>query len=81
MSVCDELIRKGGEYLPREDLDFLAQACSFAGQIYTGQHRLSGLPYMTHALAVAEILIQLKLDPATDRFVAVATTYRFGRGG
>ncbi|HSH12842.1 MAG TPA: RelA/SpoT family protein, partial [Desulfurivibrionaceae bacterium] len=65
MTACAGLIKKAGEYLPREDLDFLGRACDFAGLIYTGRHRLSGLPYLSHALAVAEILAQLKLDSAT----------------
>jgi GTP pyrophosphokinase len=65
MSTCAGLIKKAGEYLPAEELVLLEQACAFAGQIYTGKHRLSGLPYMNHAMAVAEILIQLKLDLPT----------------
>lgn len=65
MSTCEALIEKGGAYLTAADLDVLREACGFAAQIYTGRHRLSGMPYLAHAQAVAEILAQLKLDLPT----------------
>lgn len=38
-------------------------AFTIASQAHGGQQRASGEPYITHALAVAEILVQLRLDP------------------
>jgi GTP pyrophosphokinase len=62
MPEIDDVIKKVRVYLPEENLDILRQAFAFAEQIYTGNHRLSGLPYLDHALAVADILARLKLD-------------------
>jgi len=62
---CEELIGRARGYLPDEEVAALREACVFAGQIYTGRHRLSGLPYLAHAQAVAEILARLKLDLPT----------------
>lgn len=65
MSACKELIERAAIYLPESDLATLREACDFAGRIYTGRHRLSGMPYLDHAQAVAEILARLKLDLPT----------------
>jgi GTP pyrophosphokinase len=43
----------------------LAQAVSWAEQAHKGQQRASGEPYYSHALAVANILDELKLDHET----------------
>jgi len=65
VATCETLIAKGTVYLAEGDLDVLRDACAYAAQIYTGRHRLSGMPYLDHAQAVAEILAQLKLDLPT----------------
>ncbi len=65
MADCQELLEKAGEYLPPKELETLERACDFGQKIYTGKHRLSGLPYLNHAVSVAAILAQLKVDPAT----------------
>lgn len=65
MPECEELIGRAAEYLAAEEVATLREACAFAARIYTGQHRLSGLPYLVHAQAVAEILARLKLDLPT----------------
>jgi GTP pyrophosphokinase len=62
MLRIDDVIRKVREYLPEENLEILYQAYGFAERIYTGDHRLSGLPYLDHVLAVADILARLKID-------------------
>lgn len=62
MLKIDDVIDKVREYLPEENLASLRAAYEFAEQIYTGNHRLSGLPYLDHALSVADILARLKLD-------------------
>ena len=65
MPACEGLLEKAGDYLTEGDLAILREACAFAGRIYTGRHRLSGMSYLAHAQAVAEILAQLKLDLPT----------------
>lgn len=47
------------------DLDRLALAFDRAASAHAGQLRKSGDPYITHPVAVAEILIDLGLDSAT----------------
>lgn len=62
MLEIEDVIERVREHLPEENLDSLRRAFEFARQIYTGNHRLSGLPYLDHALSVADILAKLKLD-------------------
>jgi GTP pyrophosphokinase len=57
-----DIINEVREYLPDEDLEPLRRAGVFAEEIYTGNHRLSGQPYLGHALGVASILARLNLD-------------------
>ncbi len=47
------------------DRDFVARAFRFAAQAHAGQRRASGEPYITHPLAVARILAEQHLSPAT----------------
>jgi guanosine-3',5'-bis(diphosphate) 3'-pyrophosphohydrolase len=49
-------------YLPREDLPSIARAHEFAAKAHQGQQRRNGDPYITHPIAVAEILAGLHLD-------------------
>ena len=62
MLAIDDIIEQVKGYLPEGNPDVLLTAYEFAEEIYTGTHRLSGLPYLDHALAVAGILARLKLD-------------------
>ncbi|MBI3561380.1 MAG: GTP diphosphokinase [Gammaproteobacteria bacterium] len=50
------------------DAEQIRRAFTVANQAHNHQQRASGEPYITHALAVAEILVQLRLD--TDAIVA-----------
>jgi len=45
------------------EADLIRRAFLLANQAHGEQRRASGEPYITHALAVAEILVQLRLDP------------------
>lgn len=54
----------GAKRSPAE-LAFIRRACELAGQAHTGQSRASGEPYVQHALAVADILVDLRLDHET----------------
>ena len=47
---------------PEADLTVLKRAYDFAANVHKGQERVSGEPYLSHPLAVAEILLDLKLD-------------------
>jgi len=49
-------------YLPRPQLNLIADAYAFSADRHQGQKRLSGDPYITHPLAVAGILADLHLD-------------------
>jgi GTP diphosphokinase / guanosine-3',5'-bis(diphosphate) 3'-diphosphatase len=52
-------------YLPPADLANITEAYEFSAKAHQGQHRRSGDPYITHPVAVAEILAGLHLDAAT----------------
>src|ERR1700693_4213036 len=47
---------------PEADLTLLKRAYDFAARVHKGQERVSGEPYLSHPLAVAEILLDLKMD-------------------
>ncbi|MFQ5598936.1 MAG: RelA/SpoT family protein [Candidatus Krumholzibacteriia bacterium] len=49
-------------YLPAKDVAFVEGAFDFARQAHRGQVRCSGAPYLSHVLAVAKTLAQLRLD-------------------
>jgi GTP pyrophosphokinase len=49
-------------YLPAEDIPSIASAYEFSAKAHEGQQRRSGEPYITHPVAVAEILAGLHLD-------------------
>ena len=46
-----------------EEFELIQKAFTVADQAHGGQTRASGEPYITHTMAVAEILVQLHLDP------------------
>lgn len=46
------------------DRDLIMHAYYFADQAHTGQRRASGEPYITHCVAVAAILAELRVPPA-----------------
>ncbi len=48
-----------------EDAELIQRAYELAKVAHEGQTRASGEPYITHCLAVARILSDLRLDPAT----------------
>lgn len=52
-------------YLPSADLPSIGEAYEFSAKAHRGQQRRSGDPYITHPVAVAEILASLHLDAAT----------------
>ncbi|MCL5005528.1 MAG: bifunctional (p)ppGpp synthetase/guanosine-3',5'-bis(diphosphate) 3'-pyrophosphohydrolase [Acidobacteria bacterium] len=63
MSQFDDILRKVHAYRPDDDLALLQNAYSFCIERHKGQERLSGEPYISHPLHVANILADLRLDP------------------
>ncbi len=56
----EELIEKVLDYMPDADVSRIVDAYYFAEERHHGQYRKSGEPYITHPLAVAYILADLK---------------------
>jgi GTP pyrophosphokinase len=63
-ALQDWLARLAVERRPQE-VEVLRRACAFAAGAHSGQRRASGEPYFQHALAVAQILTELRLDHET----------------
>ena len=61
----NQLIDKLETYLPHEDVERVQAAYDFAFQAHDGQRRRSGEPYITHPVAVADLLADLRLDAQT----------------
>jgi GTP pyrophosphokinase len=53
------------EYDPDCDFALLQRAYVFSAKVHEGQERLSGEPYLIHPLAVASILVDLRMDEVT----------------
>ena len=49
-------------HLSTADLSLLRRAYELAARAHEGKFRRSGEPYITHPLAVAEILAEMQLD-------------------
>ncbi|MFT4197885.1 MAG: bifunctional (p)ppGpp synthetase/guanosine-3',5'-bis(diphosphate) 3'-pyrophosphohydrolase [Pseudoxanthomonas sp.] len=52
-------------YLPAEQLPLLRRAWEVGAQAHSGQTRKSGEPYITHPVAVAQVLAELGMDAET----------------
>jgi RelA/SpoT family (p)ppGpp synthetase len=61
----NQLITKLESYLPPEHVERVQEAYDFAFQAHDGQRRRSGEPYITHPVAVADLLADLRLDAQT----------------
>ncbi len=64
VNLIDTLVRSGKKY----DLKKIEQAFLYANEMHAGQFRVSGEPYISHPIAVAEIVASLGLD--TDSICA-----------
>src|SRR3989440_6101865 len=58
----EDLLEKVRAYSPDTDVELLRRAYVFSALEHRGQLRHSGEPYLIHPLAVAEFLVDLKLD-------------------
>lgn len=62
MVRLENILDKVQVYTPDADLTPIQRAYVFAAKAHRGQERRSGEPYLSHPLAVAEILAELRLD-------------------
>jgi len=62
---ADALIARVQHYMPDVDHDLIGDAYAFCKEMHEGQTRYSGEPYYGHVVAVAFLLADLRLDPAT----------------
>ena len=62
-----ELLETARSYLPEDDIPGIARAYEFGAEAHGEQRRLTGEPYISHPVAVASILAELRLDADTLR--------------
>ena len=62
MHQLDQILSEVAGYHPSADLALIRRAYTFAAEAHDGQTRKSGDPYVTHPLAVAQVIAELKLD-------------------
>lgn len=63
-TTIDTLINSVLEYDPEADTERIRTAYRFADMAHAGQKRASGEPYVTHCLATAMNLAEMKLSPS-----------------
>lgn len=65
MIRIQEILDKVAAHNPAADLELIQKAYVFAATAHMGQTRLSGEPYLSHPLAVADTLAEMGFDEAT----------------
>ncbi len=65
MIRLNDILDKIHSYLPDADTSLVEKAYVYSAKVHAGQKRLSGEPYLSHPLAVAYILAELRLDMAS----------------
>src|SRR5919197_348785 len=63
--TIDDVIAAVEQYHPKADFDLIRRAYAFGAEAHKEQTRRSGIPYISHPLAVAHILTQLRMDAMT----------------
>ena len=58
----DALLQRAAQYIPEDRLGIISDAFEFARECHEGQVRKTGDPYITHPVAVAELVANLDLD-------------------
>ncbi|MCB9740813.1 MAG: bifunctional (p)ppGpp synthetase/guanosine-3',5'-bis(diphosphate) 3'-pyrophosphohydrolase [Deltaproteobacteria bacterium] len=61
----DRLVDILRSYLPTGDFEMVRRAWRFAAAAHHGQRRKGGGPYFVHPIAVAELVLRLRLDEAS----------------
>lgn len=64
-AAVDPLLAAVRSNHPKADLTLISRAYAVAAEAHRGQYRKSGEPYITHPVAVATILAELGMTPAT----------------
>jgi GTP pyrophosphokinase len=64
VATVGTLAERVKKYLPSSDVQKIKDAFRFSDEAHLGQFRQSGAPYITHPIAVAEILTDWRLDGA-----------------
>ena len=62
MTPADAFFRDVSGYLKPEDVSQLQSAYDFSALAHAGQYRMTGEPYVSHPVAVAQILTEWHLD-------------------
>ncbi len=62
MIRINEIMDKVASYMSPADQDILTKAYIYSAAAHAGQTRLSGEPYLSHPLEVANILAEMRLD-------------------
>ena len=61
----DRLVKKVRNYLPTDQVSEILEAYRFAEEAHHGQRRKTGEPYISHPVAVADMLADLHMDAET----------------
>ncbi|MGI9316625.1 MAG: RelA/SpoT family protein, partial [bacterium] len=59
------MLKNLGAYMDPESLTEIEKACEFGAEAHQGQTRISGEAYISHPVAVAEILGEMRMDRRT----------------
>src|SRR5919197_3233813 len=62
---ADSLAREVLQHYPEGDAELVRRAHAYAADAHLGQKRVSGDPYISHPAAVAMLVAELGMDPAT----------------
>src|SRR6184192_3744016 len=62
---ADALAKEILRHYPEGDAELVRRAYAYAAEAHEGQKRVSGEPYVTHPAAVAMLVAELGMDPAT----------------
>ena len=65
MSSIQDVLDTITKYNPTADTDLVMRAYEYAERAHANQRRISGEPYITHPVEIAQILANLKMDTAT----------------
>ncbi len=61
-AMYEDLRKRVESYMPTADFDRIRQAYEYAREAHNGQLRRDGSPYITHAVAAAQIAADIRLD-------------------
>ncbi|WP_321531075.1 bifunctional (p)ppGpp synthetase/guanosine-3',5'-bis(diphosphate) 3'-pyrophosphohydrolase [uncultured Desulfuromonas sp.] len=65
MKSLEDILNTVKEYLPDADLDLIRRAYPFSQQLHQGQDLPGGITAFSHPVAVAELLLRLRMDVPT----------------